>query len=66
MNDIEKIAEKYSADIKDCDHKHAVEVIREKNIVAVCKVLENGPRALGNKVCCLIPTFEDGKDLLTE
>lgn len=63
LNEITETAEKYNANIKDCDHKQAVEIIREKNIVAVWQgKSENGPRALGNRSLLFDPTFEDGKD----
>ena len=63
LNEITETAEKYNANIKDCDHKQAVETIREKNIVAVWQgKSENGPRALGNRSLLFDPTFEDGKD----
>ena len=62
-HEIVEIAEDYGAEVKKCDHKQAVEIIRNKNIVAVWQGRsENGPRALGNRSLLFDPTFEDGKD----
>lgn len=62
-HEIVEVAEDYGAEVKKCDHKQAVEIIRNKNIVAVWQGRsENGPRALGNRSLLFDPTFEDGKD----
>ena len=63
LNDIDNIAEKYGATTSDVDHKKVVEIIRDKNIVALWQDRsENGPRALGNRSLLFDPTIEDGKD----
>tara|TARA_B100001057_G_C22861571_1_gene954736 strand:- start:1021 stop:2844 length:1824 start_codon:yes stop_codon:yes gene_type:complete len=60
---VAEIADDYGASVRKCDHKEAVEIIRNKNIVAVFQgKSENGPRALGNRSLLFDPTVEDGKD----
>ena len=63
LNDIDADAEKNGATTSEADHKKDVEVIRNKNIVALWQDRsENGPRALGNRSLLFDPTVEDGKD----
>ncbi len=63
LNDIDAVAEKYGATTSEADHKKVVEIIRNKNIVALWQDRsENGPRALGNRSLLFDPTVEDGKD----
>ena len=64
-DDINEIAEKYSATIEDASHDRLVDLITSKNIVAVFQgQSENGPRALGNRSLVFDPTFKDGKDFV--
>lgn len=61
--DIESVANKYNADIADATEKDVVNLMRDKNIVAMFQGRsEAGPRALGNRSLMFDPTFEDGKD----
>jgi carbamoyltransferase len=62
---IEQIAEEYGGTVEDCDNNKAVELLRNKNIVALFQGRsENGPRALGNRSLLFDPTFPDGKDFV--
>lgn len=62
--DLQKEIEKYNNIIvEDADEKYVVQLLREKNIVAIFQGRsENGPRALGNRSILFDPTFEDGKE----
>lgn len=63
--DIDSVAEKYGAVVEDAVHETLVDLITNKNIVAVFQGRsENGPRALGNRSLLFDPTFEDGKDFV--
>ena len=63
LDQVKATAEKYSADIAETSVKDVVELMREKNIVAMFQGRsEAGPRALGNRSLMFDPTFEDGKD----
>jgi carbamoyltransferase len=60
---IEKTTAKYQGSVTDADNHDIVELLRNKNIVAVFQGRsEAGPRALGNRSILFDPTFEDGKD----
>jgi carbamoyltransferase len=62
-DEVVTFAEKYNAEISDIDEKGVVELIRDKNVVAMFQGRsEAGPRALGNRSLMFDPTFEDGKD----
>ncbi len=64
-SDIDLLAEKYGAIVEEADHNTLVDLITNKNIVAVFQSRsENGPRALGNRSLIFDPTFEDGKDFV--
>jgi carbamoyltransferase len=64
-NDITDIANKYNATVESATHESLVDLITNKNIVAVFQGRsENGPRALGNRSLVFDPTFEDGKDFV--
>ena len=66
-DDIEKTVEKYDATIKDATHEDVIDLITNKNIVALFQGRsEAGPRALGNRTLLFDPTFEDGKDFVNE
>jgi carbamoyltransferase len=65
--DITDIAEKYNASIEQCDHNKVVQLLCNKNIVALFQGRsENGPRALGNRSILFDPRFEDGKDYVNQ
>jgi carbamoyltransferase len=64
-DDIATLAEKYGATIKDANDDDVIEIMRDKNIVALFQGRsENGPRALGNRSLLFDPTFKDGKDFV--
>lgn len=53
------------AEIKDATDADIVELLVNKNIVAIFQGRsENGPRALGNRSILFDPTFRDGKDFV--
>lgn len=63
--EITNLVEKYNGMITEAAHKDVVELMINKNIVAVFQGRsENGPRALGNRSLMFDPTFEDGKDFV--
>jgi len=62
-SEITQVAEKYEATVSGVEHKDVVELITNKNIVAVFQGRsENGPRALGNRSFLYDPTDPNGKD----
>lgn len=62
---VEQVAEKYNAEIASTTVSDIVDLIRNKNIVAMFQGgAEAGPRALGNRSLMFDPTFEDGKDFV--
>lgn len=64
-DEIEAVAEKYSAEIYSADDKLIVELLRNKHIVTLFQGRsESGPRALGNRSILFDPTFADGKDFV--
>ena len=64
---IVKSAEKYYLDIEDADYAKIVQLLINKNIVAMFQgQSENGPRALGNRSILFDPRFEDGKDFVNQ
>jgi len=61
--DIEATAEKYNATLVEATDKEVVDIMCDKNIVAMFQGRsESGPRALGNRSLMFDPTFRDGKD----
>jgi carbamoyltransferase len=59
------LAEKYGAEIKQCDDAEIVDLLTSKNIVAIFQGRsESGPRALGNRSLLFDPRFKDGKDFV--
>jgi len=61
--EITNIADQYNAVVTDASDNDIVELLVNKNIVAIFQGRsENGPRALGNRSLLFNPTFEDGKD----
>ena len=66
-NEINKIVEKYDANIIEATDDNVVELMTNKNIVALFQGRsEAGPRALGNRSLMFDPTFKDGKDFVNE
>lgn len=62
---ISDLCEKYGATIEDADDEKIVDMLIEKNIVAMFQGRsENGPRALGNRSILFDPRFKDGKDFV--
>lgn len=67
QDNIAKLAKKYSAKISDCDELEIVNLLIQKNIVAIFQGRsENGPRALGNRSLLFDPRFKDGKDFVNK
>ena len=65
--DINALVQKYDAEVEDVDNGRVVEMLRNKNIVALFQGRsENGPRALGNRSLLFDPTFKDGKDFVNQ
>lgn len=65
--DINRIANKFNAEVSDADHESVVDLLMNKNIVAFFQGRsENGPRALGNRSILFNPTYEDGKDFVNQ
>ena len=63
--EINKLAEEYNAIVTDATDEDVIELMTNKNIVAMFQGrAENGPRALGNRSLMFDPTFEDGKDFV--
>lgn len=64
---IQVLADKYSAEVHSATKEDVVNLMRNKNIVALFQGRsENGPRALGNRSLMFDPTFPDGKDFVNE
>jgi carbamoyltransferase len=62
---IEKTVNEYNGVLQDATNEDVVELITNKNIVAVFQGgCENGPRALGNRSILYDPTDPDGKDFV--
>lgn len=65
-DNLEKYVEE-NVELVDADHDSVVELLTNKNIVAMFQGRsENGPRALGNRSILFDPTFEDGKDFVNQ
>ena len=61
--EIHNIAEQYDAVVSDATHDNVVDLISNRNIVAIFQGRsENGPRALGNRSFLYDPTDPNGKD----
>jgi carbamoyltransferase len=61
------IVRNHHVKIKDATDADVVELMRNKNIVAMFQgSSENGPRALGNRSFMFDPTFVDGKDFVNK
>lgn len=66
-SDLEKYVDWYDAEILDATNDDIVELLLNKNIVAMFQGRsENGPRALGNRSLLFNPTYEDGKDFVNQ
>jgi carbamoyltransferase len=62
-DEINAVVEKYDAEIQDAENKDIVELLCDKNIVAMFQGRsESGPRALGNRSLLFDPSYKDGKD----
>jgi len=62
---VKQIAEHYNAEISSVTVSDIVDLMRDKNIIAMFQGgAEAGPRALGNRSLMFDPTFEDGKDFV--
>jgi len=65
LADIEEVCALYDAEYTDASHTEVVDLLRNKNIVAMFQGRsENGPRALGNRSLLFDPTYKDGKDFV--
>lgn len=65
--EIQQTADKYQAEVHSATKEDVVNLMRNKNIVAMFQGRsENGPRALGNRSLMFDPTFPDGKDFVNE
>jgi len=61
--EINTVAEKYEAEVSTASNEDIVELLSNKNIVAIFQGRsENGPRALGNRSFLYDPTDPNGKD----
>jgi carbamoyltransferase len=64
---ISNLANEYGATVSDCNHNQVVELLEQKNIVALFQGRsENGPRTLGNRSILFDPRFKDGKDFVNQ
>ena len=62
---INETVEQYGLEVKEATYKDIVELLVNKNIVAMFQGRsENGPRALGNRSILFDPRFKDGKDFV--
>lgn len=67
IKDIEDLANQFDAVVSDTDRTAIVNLLTEKNIVAIYQGRsENGPRALGNRSLLFDPRFVDGKDYVNQ
>lgn len=67
VEEIEKFKEISKIEIVDASHDDIVELLVNKNIVALYQGRsENGPRALGNRSILFDPRFKDGKDFVNQ
>lgn len=66
-SELTHLVNKYNAEVKDATHDDVVDLMCNKNIVALYQGRsENGPRALGNRSLLFDPRFEDGKDYVNQ
>jgi len=64
-DDIRAVAEKYQAETSTVTNHDVVQLLRNRNIVAVFRGRsESGPRALGNRSILFDPTVPNGKDFV--
>jgi len=62
---ITNIVEKLEVDVTEISKKQVIDIILDKNIVAIFQgKSENGPRALGNRSLLFDPRHKDGKDFV--
>lgn len=63
QDEINNLVNEFSGEIVDATHDDVVNLLVNKNIVAIFQGRsENGPRALGNRSLLFDPRFKDGKD----
>lgn len=64
-NDLNSLVSKYNAEVCDADYDYVIDLLENKNIVALYQGRsENGPRALGNRSLLFDPRFQDGKNFV--
>lgn len=64
-NDLKNASDKFDAELTKCSDSDVINLLLEKNIVAVFQGRsENGPRALGNRSLLFNPTYQDAKDFV--
>ena len=62
---IDSVVNAFDAEIEDADYDKVVELLTNRNIVAMFQGgSENGPRALGNRSILFDPREKDGKDFV--
>ena len=67
VDDLTQYETSHGAIISDVTYDDIVELLMNKNIVALYQGRsENGPRALGNRSLLFNPTYEDGKDFVNQ
>jgi len=67
VEEIDSFKTSHNAEISDASHQDVVELLVNKNIVALFQGRsENGPRALGNRSILFDPRFTDGKDYVNQ
>tara|TARA_B100001996_G_scaffold7808_1_gene6547 strand:- start:1450 stop:3252 length:1803 start_codon:yes stop_codon:yes gene_type:complete len=67
LEEIQETADKYGAIVQGAIHKDVIDLITDKNIVALFQGRsEAGPRALGNRSILYDPTDLNGKDIVNK
>lgn len=65
--EIDEIVSRYDGKIREASNKDAVNLLQNKNIVALFQGRsEAGPRALGNRSLLFDPRFNDGKEFVNQ
>lgn len=66
-DDLTALKNKYDIEITNAEHSDIVNLLLNKNIVALFQGRsENGPRALGNRSILFNPAYADGKDFVNQ
>jgi len=64
-DDLDKLASKHNATVKETSQEDVIDLLEKRNIVTIFQGrCENGPRALGNRSILYDPTDPDGKDFV--